>query len=103
MNVDAMELHKISEYYANLAQISGSHEELAIAARLEEDAVTALMARESVPFRTLSIFAVSAAAMYFRLEELDKAGKLCHEYLKIEGIQPFAVDQLKEMLYKHWL
>jgi hypothetical protein len=99
--MDAMKLHEMSEYYASLAEISRNSDDYAIAARLEKDAVEALKEyriNDTIPTRTLGIFAVSAASLYWKAGEFGESIGLAQKYLEMPDIQEFAKVQLRELV-----
>jgi hypothetical protein len=96
--MNAMNLHGLSEYYANSAQVSQNCNDYLIAAWLEENAVDALAQYHPVPIRTLGIFAVSAAVMYLKSGRSQYSRNLALAYLGMPNIPEFAKTALLELV-----
>ena len=96
--MNAMNLHGLSEYYANSAQVSQDCNDYLIAAWLEENAVDALVKYHPVPIRTLGIFAVSAAVMYLKSGRSQYSRNLALAYLGMPNIPEFAKTALLELV-----
>lgn len=100
------EHHSKSERLASEAQAAHKQGDIGkalqyyrLAAKEEEFALTSL---DKNKMRTLGITAVSAASLYFKGEEFQKAEKIAHHYLAIDSLPPFAIEQLQSILRAVW-
>jgi hypothetical protein len=70
-----------------------------LAAKEEELALSSL---DITKKRTLGITVISAASLYFKGEEFQKAEKIAHQYLASENLPSFAIEQLQSILRAVW-
>lgn len=102
-----LEYHRRSEVFAVAAEqalrLGDQHsaaKSYAEAALLEAQAFAALDANRP---RTLGIIGVSAAALYFKAGDFDKAERFALIAMAREGLPPFAKFQLREILQDTWI
>ena len=98
--------HKVSERLASKAEMSVRRGQLSDARRLymeagdaEEQALQHV--REDKP-RTFSVTAVSAVALFYKADDLPKAKSLAYTCLGTGRLQPFASQQIGELLESIW-
>lgn len=97
-----LEHYKKSEAAASLATVlirTGQSAEAVknyrLAAELEVAALEALDISKS---RTSGITVVSAAALWFKGQELEKSKRLAYRWLATDTLPEFAIDKLEEIL-----
>jgi hypothetical protein len=98
--------HSKSEKYASQAALAARKNNIEQAAdlyrkaaQLETDALNSL---EPNKIRTIGITAVSAASLWFKANELNRAQEIAFKNLALGNLPPFAYDQLKNILQTIW-
>ena len=100
------EQHSKSEEFASQAAAASKNGKLEEAVELykyaAEAEVRALSELDPIKEAHLWITAVSAAALYFKGKEFEKAEQLAHQLLASNKLPSFAVVQLQEILQTIW-
>ncbi len=101
-----VEHHSKSEKFASEAQAARKQGDINkaldyynLAAKEEELALSLL---DITKTRTLGITVISAASLYFKAEDFQKAEKIAHQYLAGETLPSFAIEQLQSILRAVW-
>jgi hypothetical protein len=99
--------HRVSEDFANAAHDAlrrgdnGAAQSLfSQAAKAEEEGL--LQLDPTIKPRTFSIMAVSAAALWYKSHELERAESIAHRILCHSNLEAFAASQLRTLLQAIW-
>jgi tetratricopeptide (TPR) repeat protein len=94
--------HSQSEQYASAAQIASRERDYQRAKQLyhlaAEQEELALSVLDQSKTRTMGITTVSAAALWYKAGEYDRAKDLALRSLQTGSLPPFAIHQLQELL-----
>lgn len=98
--------HTESSKYASLAEIALRENNRQQAIELynlaAEKEIEALEFLDINKLRTLGITVVSAASLYYKAQEFEKAEQLSYQYLTNKNLPSFAVEQLQDLLQTIW-
>jgi len=98
---------RIAEAESHLAagDVSAARQQYRLAADVQRSFVSCIIGRRSLSpdqARTISIYGLSAATLYYRAGELDTAERLVHQLLMRKDLERRARTQLKELLVCVW-
>ena len=100
------EHHKRSEHLASEAQLAllqnKRNEALSLYARAADAEVEALAVLDRSKARTTGISAVSAASLYCKAANLERAEEVAAQWLGVHGLPDFAKTQLRGILQTIW-
>ena len=100
------EHHKRSERLASEAQLASlqnrRNEALALYARAADAEVEALAVLDRAKARTTGISAVSAASLYCKAANLERAEEVAAHWLGVHALPDFAKTQLRGLLQSIW-
>lgn len=100
------EAHKESELYAIQAHEAARNGDVGAAQQLfvlaADNEAAALQAIDSDKPRTLGIIAISAAALYYKGREFDRAAQIAHQYAARGDLPAFAKQELRNLLQAIW-
>jgi hypothetical protein len=98
--------HSKSEHYASLAELAakqGDAERATELYRLAAEAeMLALADLDTSKKRTLGITAVSAASLWYRGHDFQKAQTVAHQWLATDLLPVFAINQLQTLIQTIW-
>lgn len=98
--------HSKSEHYASLAELEakqGDAERAAELYRLAAEAeMLALADLDKSKKRTLGITAVSAASLWYKAHDFQKAQTVAHQWLATDLLPAFAINQLQTLVQTIW-
>ena len=101
-----LEHHKASERLASQAQAAlgegNQQEAMNLYVRAADAEKAALDVLDGSKTRTLGISAVSAASLYFKAAEFQRAEQMASQWLGYASLPTFAADQLRNLLQSIW-